>query len=157
MVGNLAALGAGELHAIGLTGDEGDAYDLRRDLVCLEQIIAALPTLRAAAGAPVCVTRGPAGMVVADDEITVVSGVRVDGPVDPTGRATAPQPGPCWPSRPEQPCPKPLCWATSWRRSRCSNWPQRARPGRSNSFHDWHFGSHSRERLGILDTARRFT
>jgi bifunctional ADP-heptose synthase (sugar kinase/adenylyltransferase) len=222
VVGNLAALGAGELHAIGLTGDEGDAYDLRRDLaslgcdtqhlhqvpgrmtcmylkpqdrtdpslagqhsrydiknrivppldaqrqvlrsldvllprldavvvadqaeerdcgvitamvrdglaeavrrypktvfwadsrrriqefrgliikpnqyeavghknplpgteVCLEQIIAALPTLRAAVGAPVCVTRGPAGMVVADDEITVVSGVRVDGPVDPTG------------------------------------------------------------------------
>ena len=55
------------------------------DEVRLEQIIAALPALRTAAGAPVCVTRGPAGMVVADDDITVVPGVRVEGPVDPTG------------------------------------------------------------------------
>jgi bifunctional ADP-heptose synthase (sugar kinase/adenylyltransferase) len=55
------------------------------DEVFLEQVITALPALRSAAGAPVCVTRGPAGMVVADDEITVVPGVRVEGPVDPTG------------------------------------------------------------------------
>ncbi len=32
VVNNLAALGAGELHAIGATGDDGEAYDLRRGL-----------------------------------------------------------------------------------------------------------------------------
>ena len=32
IVGNLAALGAGELHAVGFTGDDGESYDLRRDL-----------------------------------------------------------------------------------------------------------------------------
>jgi bifunctional ADP-heptose synthase (sugar kinase/adenylyltransferase) len=58
---------------------------LPEDKVCLEQVIAALPTLQSIAGAPVCVTRGPAGMVVAADEITVVPGVQVQGPVDPTG------------------------------------------------------------------------
>jgi bifunctional ADP-heptose synthase (sugar kinase/adenylyltransferase) len=33
VVNNLAALGTGELHAIGATGDDGEAYDLRRGLV----------------------------------------------------------------------------------------------------------------------------
>jgi bifunctional ADP-heptose synthase (sugar kinase/adenylyltransferase) len=32
VVNNLAALGAGELHAVGATGDDGEAYDLRRGL-----------------------------------------------------------------------------------------------------------------------------
>ncbi len=32
VVGNLAALGAGALHAIGLSGDDGEGYDLRRGL-----------------------------------------------------------------------------------------------------------------------------
>jgi bifunctional ADP-heptose synthase (sugar kinase/adenylyltransferase) len=32
VVNNLAALGAGKLHAIGATGDDGEAYDLRRGL-----------------------------------------------------------------------------------------------------------------------------
>ena len=35
VVGNLAALGAGKLYAVGLTGDDGDAYELRRDLAAL--------------------------------------------------------------------------------------------------------------------------
>jgi len=30
---NLAALGVGTLHAVGFTGDDGEAYDLRKDLV----------------------------------------------------------------------------------------------------------------------------
>src|ERR1700729_2058873 len=30
VISNLAALGAGKLHAIGVTGDDGEAYDLRR-------------------------------------------------------------------------------------------------------------------------------
>jgi rfaE bifunctional protein kinase chain/domain len=32
---NLAALGAGALHALGFTGDDGEAYDLRKDLAAL--------------------------------------------------------------------------------------------------------------------------
>ncbi len=32
VVNNLAALGTGQLHAIGLTGDDGEAFDLRRSL-----------------------------------------------------------------------------------------------------------------------------
>ena len=35
VVSNLAALGAGRLHALGLTGDDGESYDLRKDLVAL--------------------------------------------------------------------------------------------------------------------------
>ena len=35
VVSNLAALGAGTLHAIGLTGDDGESYDLRNDLAGL--------------------------------------------------------------------------------------------------------------------------
>ncbi|HOV63987.1 MAG TPA: PfkB family carbohydrate kinase, partial [Spirochaetia bacterium] len=32
VVNNLAALGAGTLYAIGFTGDDGESYDLRKDL-----------------------------------------------------------------------------------------------------------------------------
>ena len=35
VVSNLAALGAGTLHAIGFTGDDGESYDLRKDLAAL--------------------------------------------------------------------------------------------------------------------------
>ena len=35
VVANLAALGAGELHAVGFTGDDGESYDLRKDLAAL--------------------------------------------------------------------------------------------------------------------------
>lgn len=45
VVSNLAALGAGELHAIGFTGDDGEGYELRRSL---EQLCCAtnhLPTM----------------------------------------------------------------------------------------------------------------
>ena len=36
-------------------------------------------------GAPIVATRGAAGMVVTDPEMTLVPGVRVEGPTDPTG------------------------------------------------------------------------
>ena len=36
-------------------------------------------------GAPVCATRGGEGMLVSDPEMTLVPGVRVEGPTDPTG------------------------------------------------------------------------
>ena len=35
IVCNLAALGLGELHAIGFTGDDGESYDLRKELARL--------------------------------------------------------------------------------------------------------------------------
>jgi len=35
VTGNLAALGAGRLHAVGCTGEDGEAHDLRRDLAAL--------------------------------------------------------------------------------------------------------------------------
>jgi rfaE bifunctional protein kinase chain/domain len=41
--------------------------------------------LRAMTGAPVCATRGAEGMLVSDPELTLVPGVRVEGPIDPTG------------------------------------------------------------------------
>lgn len=53
--------------------------------VDLEELQAALAELRTQTGSPICATRGPHGMVVTDPEMTVVRGVRVEGPVDPTG------------------------------------------------------------------------
>ena len=35
VVCNLAALGAGAIHAVGFTGDDGESYDLRKDLAAL--------------------------------------------------------------------------------------------------------------------------
>jgi rfaE bifunctional protein kinase chain/domain len=53
--------------------------------VTLAQTIAALPALREKTGAAVCVTRGGEGMIVDDGQITLVPGVRLEGPIDPTG------------------------------------------------------------------------
>jgi rfaE bifunctional protein kinase chain/domain len=53
--------------------------------VDLDELAAAMAHLRAEAGAPICVTCGAGGMAVSDPEPTHVPGVRVDGPIDPTG------------------------------------------------------------------------
>jgi rfaE bifunctional protein kinase chain/domain len=53
--------------------------------VDIEELSAAMRAMRATAAAPVCVTRGGEGMVVSDPEATIVPGVRVEGPTDPTG------------------------------------------------------------------------
>ena len=53
--------------------------------VDLEKLQEALRCLRANTGAPVCATRGADGMVVSDPEMLIVPGVRVEGPIDPTG------------------------------------------------------------------------
>ncbi|MGE3314874.1 MAG: bifunctional heptose 7-phosphate kinase/heptose 1-phosphate adenyltransferase [Planctomycetaceae bacterium] len=53
--------------------------------VSLSRLREALPKLRAETGAPVCVTRGEHGMIVSDPEVTVVPGVKLTGPTDPTG------------------------------------------------------------------------
>ncbi|HUT91676.1 MAG TPA: PfkB family carbohydrate kinase [Thermoguttaceae bacterium] len=53
--------------------------------VPFDALAPAIERLRARTGAPVCVTRGEQGTVVSDPEPTVVPGVRVEGPIDPTG------------------------------------------------------------------------
>jgi len=50
-----------------------------------ERLLGAVPGLRRQVGAPVCVTLGPRGMLVSDPGVTLVPGVRVDGPIDITG------------------------------------------------------------------------
>ena len=45
----------------------------------------ALPGLRAETGAPVYVTLGERGALVSDPQMTLVPGVRIEGPTDPTG------------------------------------------------------------------------
>jgi sugar/nucleoside kinase (ribokinase family) len=51
----------------------------------LTQLSHALLRLRAETAAPICATRGAKGMLVTDPEPTLVPGVRVAGPIDPTG------------------------------------------------------------------------
>ncbi len=63
-------------------GWESPAPDDRVDPAELE---AALGRMRAETGSPVCATCGADGMVVTDPEPTVVPGVRIEGPTDPTG------------------------------------------------------------------------
>jgi len=53
--------------------------------VGFEELADSLARLREETGAPICVTRGREGMVVSDPEPTLVPGVRVEGPIDPTG------------------------------------------------------------------------
>ena len=65
--------------------EAADRPNLPGEEVLLDELQAALTRLRAQTGAPVCATRGPQGMVVSDPEPTLVPGVRVEGPVDPTG------------------------------------------------------------------------
>jgi bifunctional ADP-heptose synthase (sugar kinase/adenylyltransferase) len=55
------------------------------DEVPLDQLAAAIAALRAETAAPVVVTRGAEGIVVSDPQCTIVRGVRVAGPTDPTG------------------------------------------------------------------------
>jgi len=55
------------------------------DTVNLDELLSDMQQLRAAHGSPICVTRGAQGMIVSDPEPTLVPGVRLDGPTDPTG------------------------------------------------------------------------
>ncbi|MFV2066633.1 MAG: bifunctional heptose 7-phosphate kinase/heptose 1-phosphate adenyltransferase [Pirellulales bacterium] len=55
------------------------------DTVDPDQVRQATAELRRQTGAPVCVTRGVEGMLVTDPEWTTVPGVRLEGPIDPTG------------------------------------------------------------------------
>ncbi len=49
------------------------------------RLVDAVGRLRARTGAAIAATCGPAGMLVSDPELTMVPGVRVEGPTDPTG------------------------------------------------------------------------
>ena len=51
----------------------------------LSRLADAVARLRARNQAPVVATCGAAGMLVSDPQLTMVPGVRVDGPIDPTG------------------------------------------------------------------------
>jgi bifunctional ADP-heptose synthase (sugar kinase/adenylyltransferase) len=51
----------------------------------LDRLMTELPKLRSKIGAPVCVTRSVHGILVSDPEAAMVPGVRLTGPVDPTG------------------------------------------------------------------------
>jgi bifunctional ADP-heptose synthase (sugar kinase/adenylyltransferase) len=55
------------------------------ETVSLPKLRDAIPNLRASIGAPVCCTRGAEGMMVSDPEVTTIPGVKLTGPIDPTG------------------------------------------------------------------------
>ncbi len=63
----------------------GQENPLPGDEVPLEELQAAMTRLRNEVGAPICATRGPDGMVVSDPQLTLVPGVHVEVPIDPTG------------------------------------------------------------------------
>ncbi len=51
----------------------------------VDRLCRAIGQLRRETNAPICATRGAAGMLVSDPEPTLIRGVRVEGPTDPTG------------------------------------------------------------------------
>jgi rfaE bifunctional protein kinase chain/domain len=63
----------------------GRENPLPGDEVSLEQLAGAIGPLRAQIGAPIFVTRGAEGILVSDPEMTLVPGVDITGPTDPTG------------------------------------------------------------------------
>jgi rfaE bifunctional protein kinase chain/domain len=63
----------------------GHSNPLPGETIELDRLETAIRTLRQQCGAPVCITRGAAGMLVSDPEIIEVPAVRLEGPLDPTG------------------------------------------------------------------------
>lgn len=61
------------------------ANPLPDERIELDRLRAAIPVLKAKTHVPVCVTLGERGMFVSDPELTHVPGVKVPGPIDPTG------------------------------------------------------------------------
>jgi rfaE bifunctional protein kinase chain/domain len=53
--------------------------------IAVDRLCEAVARLRRTTGAPICVTRGAEGMLASDPEPTLIPGVRLDGPIDPTG------------------------------------------------------------------------
>ena len=63
----------------------GRPHPLPGDEVAVPELQAALQRLRTETAAPVFVTCGEKGMYVSDPEMTLIPGVEVPGPIDPTG------------------------------------------------------------------------
>ncbi len=55
------------------------------EVIPVDRLRAAIPALRSEIVRTVCVTRGAAGMIVSDPEVTLIPGVKLTGPTDPTG------------------------------------------------------------------------
>jgi bifunctional ADP-heptose synthase (sugar kinase/adenylyltransferase) len=55
------------------------------EVIPIDRLRQAVPRLRAEIGAPVFITRGAAGMIVSDPEVTLIPGIALTGPTDPTG------------------------------------------------------------------------
>jgi bifunctional ADP-heptose synthase (sugar kinase/adenylyltransferase) len=53
--------------------------------VAVDRLCKAVGELRRTTKAPICVTRGTAGILASDPEPTLIAGVRLQGPTDPTG------------------------------------------------------------------------
>jgi rfaE bifunctional protein kinase chain/domain len=68
-----------QLEAVGILHQTPDRQ------ISLEQLAEAVGRLRAQIGAAIFATRGAAGMLVSDPQPTLVPGVRLEGPTDPTG------------------------------------------------------------------------
>ena len=63
----------------------GKEDPLPGDEVSLTELEEAIRRLRAETAAPIFATRGGKGVLVGDDQLTIVPGVRIEGPTDPTG------------------------------------------------------------------------
>ncbi len=63
----------------------GKEDPLPDDTVDPVELQTAVDRLRSQTGAPICATLGAQGMIVSDPEMTMVPGVRLEGPTDPTG------------------------------------------------------------------------
>jgi bifunctional ADP-heptose synthase (sugar kinase/adenylyltransferase) len=63
----------------------GHDNPLPDEVIEIDRLREAVPQLRKQIGAPVCVTRGATGMIVSDPEVTLIPGVKLTGPTDPTG------------------------------------------------------------------------
>ncbi len=72
-----------QFEAVGRSGPGPD------EAVALDELATAIRRLCKTTGTPVCVTRGADGMITADSEVTLIPGVRVAGPIDPTGAGDA--------------------------------------------------------------------
>ncbi|MFO0917386.1 MAG: PfkB family carbohydrate kinase [Planctomycetaceae bacterium] len=101
------------------------------DEVPMEELTSAIRRLRAETGATVFVTRGERGMLVSDPEVMMVPGVKVTGPIDPTGAGDSVTAGGVDPGQRRHACRGGARSATWWRRSRCNNWERPAQRHRS--------------------------
>jgi len=63
----------------------GHTHPLPGEQIDFDRLDQAIVELRREIGGPVCITRGEQGSLVCDDQVGVVPGVHVSGPVDPTG------------------------------------------------------------------------